>query len=348
MLAPLLLAGLASATPTLLRGSWVFRPSNPPKAIAFVLGGAFVGAAPQISYRGLCSELADSGYVVLATPFEMSFDYLEMCDNILDVAEPAYASLVEEYGSLPLIGIGHSCGALLQALLCSVFRGTGSPLADAERRANVLLSFSNKPASSAVPFFGNIVAPSTSSVLQFERDPVLASWLHAVEETRRRLQMMTGDARSTSGVMGSSANTRIGATATELSAQVLPMLSQIEPIIREIDGGRDEFTPSADECERSVCVLYEACSTLVLRFDEDALDETNKLLALLQSGSNNVKLVETPGTHLTLLAPDLGGPGPPLPLPLPLPLATVARGRLASADFDRAMACVLPFLEDAL
>ena len=97
-----------------------------------------------------------------------------------------------------------------------------------------------------------------------------------------------------------------------------------------------------------MCVLYEACSTLVLRFDEDALDETNKLLALLQSGSNNVKLVETPGTHLTLLAPDLGGPGPPLPLPLPLPLATVARGRPASADFDRAMACVLPFLEDAL
>ena len=136
------------------------RPTTPPRACAFFLGGAFVGAAPQLAYGALCQRLADSGYVVLAAPFKLQFDYLELCDTVLSTAEPAHAALVEEYGELPLVGVGHSCGALLHVLLSSAFRGTGV-LADIERVANVHISFNNKPSQSAI-LFGELVAPATS------------------------------------------------------------------------------------------------------------------------------------------------------------------------------------------
>lgn len=347
----LVLAGLvlSSPAPSRLHGSWVFRPASnqQPKAIAFFLGGAFVGAAPHACYHGFCVELANSGYVVLTTPFDTSLrvDHLETCDKILDSAEPAYAELVREFGALPLVGIGHSRGALLQGLLCSVFQGTGSAFADVERSANVLLSFSNVPVSDAIPFFGNLCAPSASTVLQFEHDPVLSSWREGVTESRRRLQRMSEiQPRSRSGT-----NAPIASAAAEISAQLLPMLTQIEPFLRDaFEGGQSEFTPSADECGRSMQTLYRASATLLLRFNQDAMDESDSLLALLQSGSNNVQLLETPGTHLTLLAPDLAGPGPPLPLPLPLPLATMARAQAAADDFDHVTASLVRFLEEAL
>ena len=34
-------------------------------------------------------------------------------ERVRSAAEPAYAELVQEYGPLPLIGMGHSAGALM-------------------------------------------------------------------------------------------------------------------------------------------------------------------------------------------------------------------------------------------
>ena len=61
-------------------------------------------------------------------------------------------SIARQYGALPVVGIGHSCGALLQLLITSLFP-------DTPRAANALLSFNNKPVSEAVPFFEEVFAP---------------------------------------------------------------------------------------------------------------------------------------------------------------------------------------------
>ena len=137
----LLITASTAAPLTRLLDSYVCRPpvSRPPRGCVFFLGGAFVGAAPQLAYSALLQRLAESGYVVLATPFELQFDYLALCEAVLAKAEPAHAQLVEEYGELPLVGVGHSCGALLHVLLSSAFRGTGG-LCDVDRVANVLIS----------------------------------------------------------------------------------------------------------------------------------------------------------------------------------------------------------------
>ena len=82
----------ASPDPPIIPPNWsdigpnqVVRPpptSPAPRALLHFLGGAFVGAAPSITYRYLLEELARAGYVVVCTPYQLSFDYLALCERV--------------------------------------------------------------------------------------------------------------------------------------------------------------------------------------------------------------------------------------------------------------------------
>jgi Protein of unknown function (DUF1350) len=136
-------------------GNFLLRPSSEsgsPRALIHFLGGAIVGASPHISYRYLLERLADKGYLIVATPFSLSFDHLSTCDAVISRFERIAPVLARTYGPLPVVGVGHSCGALLQLLITSLFP-------DTPRAANALISFNNKPVSDAVPFFDEFFAP---------------------------------------------------------------------------------------------------------------------------------------------------------------------------------------------
>ena len=73
-------------TPEYLHENFVFRPpidKGAPRALIHFLGGALVGRAPHISYRFLCERLAQAGYLVVSTPYDLSFDHLSACDQII-------------------------------------------------------------------------------------------------------------------------------------------------------------------------------------------------------------------------------------------------------------------------
>ena len=53
---------------------------------------------------------------------------------------------------MPVVGVGHSCGALLHMLITSLFP-------DTPRAANALISYNNRGVSEAVPLFGELVVP---------------------------------------------------------------------------------------------------------------------------------------------------------------------------------------------
>ena len=65
-------------------GSYVLRPppGQQPCAMVHFLGGALVGASPHLTYPRLMSHLATAGFVVIATPYELDFDYLRICDRV--------------------------------------------------------------------------------------------------------------------------------------------------------------------------------------------------------------------------------------------------------------------------
>lgn len=142
-----------------LHGNWVLRPtsSETPRALLHFLGGALVGASPHITYRYMLERLAEKGFLVVATPYQLSFDHLEVCDDVISKFEKLAPSIARQYGAVPVVGIGHSCGALLHVLITSLFP-------DTPRAANALISYNNKPITEAVPFFEEVFAPFFTSI----------------------------------------------------------------------------------------------------------------------------------------------------------------------------------------
>ena len=88
----------------------------------------------------------------MATPYQLSFDHLTTCDEIIDKFERVAPMLAREYGAVPVVGVGHSCGSLLHVLITSLFP-------DTPRAANALLSYNNKGVGEAVPFFEELIVP---------------------------------------------------------------------------------------------------------------------------------------------------------------------------------------------
>ena len=135
-------------------GNYILRPPDgmTPRALIHFLGGAIVGTSPDLTYRYLLERLAERGYLIVATSYNTSFDYLRICDQVISSFERVAPSLARQYGAVPVIGVGHSCGALLHLLITCLFP-------DTPRAANVLISYLNRSVPDAVPFLDEFFAP---------------------------------------------------------------------------------------------------------------------------------------------------------------------------------------------
>ena len=90
--------------------------------------------------------------------FEVDFDYREPATRIYHTHAAASAALAE-YASLPRVALGHSLGALMQVLLTCSHRDY------AEACSGVaLVSYNNKPASEAIPFFEQVFVPANGRI----------------------------------------------------------------------------------------------------------------------------------------------------------------------------------------
>lgn len=155
-----------------MHGNYVLRPpllDQEPRALIHFLGGAIVGAAPDISYRYVLERLAQKGFLIVATPYTLSFDYIATCDDIIGRFERIAPTLARQFGPVPVVGVGHSCGALLQLLITTLFP-------DTPRAANALLSYNNKSVKEAIPLFDEVVTPLFVRLGTNESNP-LNDWI---------------------------------------------------------------------------------------------------------------------------------------------------------------------------
>ncbi|XP_075483894.1 uncharacterized protein LOC142524050 isoform X2 [Primulina tabacum] len=66
-----------------IEGAWVLRPkTSKVTSIVHFVGGIFVGAAPQLTYRLFLKRLADRGILFIATPFASGFDHFLIADEL--------------------------------------------------------------------------------------------------------------------------------------------------------------------------------------------------------------------------------------------------------------------------
>ncbi len=76
----------------------------------------------------------------------------------------------------------------------------------------------------------------------------------------------------------------------------VPLLAELGPRL----GFRSEFSPSPEETLRLVGAHYRQPHNLLVRFRSDGLDQSQRLLAVLQARSGDrSRLLERPGDHLT-------------------------------------------------
>ncbi|WP_071515767.1 DUF1350 family protein [Geitlerinema sp. PCC 9228] len=132
-----------------IRGNWVLAPPQPnqPKGIIHFLGGAFIAAAPNETYKFLLEELAQAGYVVIATSFLISYDHRDIAQEIytkynLAMEELRRTNLLRRR-YVPIYGIGHSLGCKMHLMLNSMF--------SVERDGNIFLAYNNYSAKKSIP-----------------------------------------------------------------------------------------------------------------------------------------------------------------------------------------------------
>lgn len=96
----------------------MLKPRNSkPKMVVHFIGGIFVGAAPQLTYRLFLERLAEKDVLVIATPYASGFDHFNIADEVQFKYDRCCRSLQEEVQDLPSFGIGHSLGSVIHLLI---------------------------------------------------------------------------------------------------------------------------------------------------------------------------------------------------------------------------------------
>lgn len=310
-------------------GNYVLRPpvSSPPRALVHFLGGAFVGAAPDITYRYVLERLSAQGYLVVATPYRLSFDYLTTCDSVLNKFEKIAPGLARQYGAVPVVGVGHSCGALLHLLITSLFP-------DTPRAANALISYNNKSVNDAVPLFEELFSPLFQAVagggeegddkktgidsLQMALDMARMTAEGELPSDKLLQEFYTALLPSPLQQQGSASSTIISTLVTipppirdalnnllsqtksvtaetgdllPLVQQSLDVFDQIPSLIREVavDGVTD-FTPSRASIRQAARRAYRARRTLLLQYKDDGIDESPEVESLLKEAETVMRM----------------------------------------------------------
>ncbi|XP_009399642.2 uncharacterized protein LOC135673078 [Musa acuminata AAA Group] len=270
-----------------------------PRAVVKFLGGAFVGAVPEVTYSFLMEWLAKEGFLVVSVPYNVTFDHEKAAKEVYErfhcCMDSLFASGIPDAGiaaldvsSLPLYSVGHSNGALLQMLIGSYFD-------EKIAKANVVISFNNRPAAEAVPYFEQF-GPMVSQVIPIiEESPVYSMARNASGDAWKYLL-------DTAGLL-------IQDYDQEAVVSLTKFIDQLPSVINQVTQGTSEFKPTPPENREFFKKSYSVPHTLLVKFSVDAIDETDLLEDILkprvESIGGMVEKITLSGNHLTPCLQDL-------------------------------------------
>lgn len=301
------------------------------------LGGVFVSPAPQVCYRYMLEQMAERGYLIVATPYAVDFDYRKPAAEVHEKFYGARTLLASEYGdALPLLGLGHSLGALMQTLLCCMYAEYAEACA-----GSALISWNNKPVSDAIPLFEQLFVPALSP-LNGPLEQAVSALPGAAGLRRDGFGLLKQLAEPLSGtvgqLLGAPAEQALGVALADAEV-IAALVDQLPEVLASVSRGTAEFTPDPAEVRALIKASYPPRPPLVVQFEVDSLDESPALSAALPASAAASPL-KLSGTHVTPLAidPDASTsallPLNALPDPLGLGAAKAVREALL-ADADR-------------
>jgi hypothetical protein len=197
---------------------WLLEPDGTTRGLVEFIGGSYLAARPELSYRRLLEALALRGWRVHAWSYVPAFDHQEQANAAWRSFRRQRRELAD-LGALPAgeaLRMGHSLGCKLHLLAPDGGRGCSGLVA---------LSFNNFSAERSIP-----------------------------------------------------------------------LLAELGQQFRF----RSEFSPSPEETLRQVAASYREPRNLLVRFSRDGIDQSSRLLGVLQARPDDASsLQELPGDHLT-------------------------------------------------
>jgi hypothetical protein len=188
---------------------WELEPAALERGTLEFIGGSYLAASPQLSYRRLLEALAGLGWRVRAWSYVPGFDHQDQAN----LAWRRFRQLRGADGAV--LRLGHSLGCKLHLLAPDGGRGSS---------ALVALSFNNFSAERSIPLLA------------------------------------------------------------ELGQQF---------------NFRSEFSPSPEQTLKQVALTYRQPRNLLVRFNRDQIDQSKRLLGVLQARPDDAsELQELPGDHL--------------------------------------------------
>jgi hypothetical protein len=249
-----------------------------PKGVVHFLGGAFAGAAPTRVYGKLVENFVKQNYIVVSTAYQVTFKHDECAKSIFDrferVFEESVAPIIGPTASIPVIAVGHSNGALMHALMASMF--------PTRYDACILMAFNNRQVSEAVP------VPLTSLqelVKDTKQQQDIVSLENGVRDVVQRVSMRDMEVESA--------------------------LAQLGSVLDELSAGIEDFSPSPEENAVCISQKYSIPKTLLVQFKDDSIDQSNELYKYLRKNRRrSVTFASLPwGSHVSPVAPSMSTSG---------------------------------------
>ncbi|XP_006601203.1 uncharacterized protein LOC114391434 isoform X2 [Glycine soja] len=235
-----------------------------PRAIVKFLGGAFIGAVPEVTYGYLTELLAKEGFLVVVVPYNVTFDHSQAAKQVYERFQACLGTILTS--------------GLPQANL--------SP---AQLEDLPLFSIGHRPATEAVPYFEQL-GPAVSQMMPVvEATPFYSIARNASGDVWK---MMLDAVRST-----------LQETEQEILNSLTKFVDQLPSVMNEVTQGVSEFKPTPSENRDCFKCLYNVEHTLLVKFNSDAIDETDILEETLklrvESLGGTLEKVTLSGNHIT-------------------------------------------------
>jgi hypothetical protein len=204
---------------------WVLEPTSPaPLGAVEFIGGSYLAATPQLSYRRLLEALASRGWSVRAWSYVPGFDHQQQANEAWRAFRPWRQQ--QDPAAPPPLRLGHSLGCKLHLLAPDSGRGSAGLVA---------LSFNNFSAERSVPLLAEL-GQSFGFRSEFSPSPAatLEQVQHAYGQPRNLLVRFASD--------------RIDQSARLLAALTARSADASE--LQELPG--DHLTPASGGLRRQV------------------------------------------------------------------------------------------------
>lgn len=270
-----------------------------PRALIHFIGGAFIGAVPEVTYSLFIELLRRQDFLIIATPYNVTFEHVlaaELVHRKFQKGREALANgecilpgvNADDITRLPVFSIGHSNGALLQLLVGCLFQ-------EDLPKANAVIAFNNKPAADAVPYFEQL-GPVTAQLA-----PIIAA-----SPLLNISRGMTGD--SLKNLMDAALPV-LPQFDKESLQSLQNFIEQIPLVLDQVSRGMSEFTPAPLENQKTIGNDYRVQNTLLVKYKVDAIDESDIIEDILKSGvqkfDGSLTKITIDGNHITPCVQDI-------------------------------------------